>query len=163
MFSNDQLSVLLLNFFARYIGVISKTGIDSAMNTVCNCTRYNVSPELRAVPKNNVRNVPAHVGHAMNSPVTEPVPHKPLPVFLDNDIAGTAIATLNATRYETAICKRRFTGIICSPIFSGHVDDDFGHISYRITARRNECRRYIGIIMKRKCNIRLIYQGSRSH
>ena len=118
MLSSDQLLVLFLNFFAMYIGVISKIGIDSAMNTVCNCTRYNVSPELSAVPRNNVRNVPAHVGHAMNNPATEPVPHKPLPVFLDNDIAGTAIATLNATRYETTSCRRRFTGIICNPTFS---------------------------------------------
>ncbi len=101
-----------------YTGVISKTGIDATMSTVCSCRRYSVIPELSAVPKNNVRKVPAHVGHAMNNPATEPVPHKPLPVFLDSAIAVMTITMLNATRYETTICKRRFTGIICNPTFS---------------------------------------------
>lgn len=87
------------------------------MNTVCNCMRYNASPELRVAPKNNVRTVPAHVGHAMNNPAMEPVPHKP-PVFFDSTIAGIAIAMLNATRYEIVNCKRRLTGMICNPIFS---------------------------------------------
>ena len=49
------------------------TGIDIAMNNVCICVNAIDNAIALAVPINIEKNVPAQVGHAMNSPVAAPI------------------------------------------------------------------------------------------
>ena len=98
-------------------GVIIRIGIDNPMNTVCNCVNSTDKPIPLAVPMNIERNVPAHVGHAINNPVAAPI----LPIlrpFLDIVYALIAIEEFNATKYETIICNIKLMGIICNPTCS---------------------------------------------
>jgi len=58
---------------------MTNTGIDIAMNNVCNCINANDKAIPLAVPTNIDRNVPAQVGHAMKSPVAAPILLTPSP------------------------------------------------------------------------------------
>ena len=78
-------------------GVANNTGIVIAMNSVCSCVIAMVSAIPLAVPTKRDKNEPTHVGHAMNKPVTAPMPLIPLP-FLDRVYALTAIAVFNPTK-----------------------------------------------------------------
>ena len=64
-----------------------------------------------------VRNVPAHVGQAINRPVVALIPVNP-PLFFVVDIAFTARDVLRPTRYETMITSTKLIGIICRPRWS---------------------------------------------
>lgn len=83
-------------------GVTSKTGIDIAINKVCSCVNAMVRAIPLAVPINIERKLPAHVGHAMKSPVAAPMVLIPLP-FFEIEIALIAIEVFSATRYDTII------------------------------------------------------------
>ena len=98
-------------------GVIKRIGIDNPINNVCNCVNNMDKPIPLAVPTNIERNVPAHVGHAINNPVAAPT----LPIlrpFLEIVYALIAIEALTATRYDTIICSIKLMGIICNPTCS---------------------------------------------
>ena len=60
-------------------GVIIRIGMDNPINNVCNCVNNIDKPIPLAVPINIEKNVPAHVGHAINNPVAAPTPLIPLP------------------------------------------------------------------------------------
>ncbi len=77
--------------------MIKRTGIEIAINSVCNCTKASVNAIPLAVPTNRERKLPAHVGHAINNPVAAPIVLAPL-VFLETEKALTAIATFRATK-----------------------------------------------------------------
>lgn len=63
------------------------------------------------------RKVPAHVGHAMKSPVAAATLPIPAPLrSIEN--ALTAIEAFNPTRHETVICKIRLIGITSIPTCS---------------------------------------------
>jgi len=64
-----------------------------------------------------VKNVLAHVGHAINRPVVALIPVNP-PLFFVVDIAFTARVVLRPTRYETMITSTKLIGIICRPTWS---------------------------------------------
>ena len=98
-------------------GVMSNTGIDIAIKNVCNCDNAIDNAIPLAVPINTDKNVPAHVGHAMNKPAAAPMLLAPLP-FLEIVYAFTAIAAFNPTRYETITCNTKFIGITFNPICS---------------------------------------------
>lgn len=74
--------------------------MDIAMNNVCICASAMDSAIPLAVPMNIDRNVPAHVGHAMNNPVAAPIVLIPRP-FFDMVYALTAIAVFSPTKYDT--------------------------------------------------------------
>ena len=76
-------------------------------------------------PQILTKNVPAHVGHAMNNPVAAPMVLV-LRSFLDKAYALTAIDVFSPTRYETTTCNTRFMGIICNPICSVRYMINFG-------------------------------------
>ncbi len=99
------------------IGVIKSIGIVIAIKTVWSCVIVRVNIIALELLINNDRNVPTHVGHAINKPVVAPILANPLPFFV-NDIIHNASDTLKATRYDTTICNRRFIGIICNPTCS---------------------------------------------
>ena len=96
---------------------MSNTGIEIAMKNVCNCDNAIDNAIPLAVPINTDKNVPAQVGHAMNSPAAAPIVLIPLP-FFEIVYAFTAIAVFNPTRYDTVICRIKFIGIICNPTCS---------------------------------------------
>ena len=98
-------------------GVIIRIGMDNPINNVCNCVNNIDKPIPLAVPINIEKNVPAHVGHAINNPVAAPIPLIPLP-FLDIVYALIAIEEFTATKYDTIICNIRLIGIICNPTCS---------------------------------------------
>ena len=84
---------------------------------VCNCVIANVNATALDAETNNDRNVPAQVGHAMNSPVAAAT--LPMPAFLRSmENAFTAIAEFSPTKYETVICNMRLIGITCIPTCS---------------------------------------------
>ena len=112
-----QLPSAFCNFLAIMNGVTSNTGIDIAMNNVCNSVNATDNAIPLAVPMNTDMNVPAQVGHAMNNPVVAPIVLIPLP-FFEIVYALTAIAVFKPTRYDTTICNTRFIGIICNPTLS---------------------------------------------
>ena len=93
------------------IGVIKSIGIVIAIKTVCSWVMVSVNTIALELLINKVKNVPTHVGHAMNKPVVAPMPVKLLPFFV-NDIMLNASDILNPTRYDTIICNKRFIGII---------------------------------------------------
>ena len=93
------------------IGVIKSIGIVIAIKTVWSCVIVRVNIIALELLTNNVKNVPTHVGHAINKPVVAPIPVKLLPFFV-NDIMLNASDILNPTRYDTIICNKRFIGII---------------------------------------------------
>lgn len=74
--------------------------MDIAMKNVCSCDNAMDSAMPLAVPTNTDRNVPAHVGHAMNNPAAAPIVLAPLP-FFDIVYALTAIDMFNPTKYDT--------------------------------------------------------------
>ena len=78
-------------------GVANSIGIDTAISNVWSCANARDSAIPLAVPINNEKNVPAHVGHAMNAPTIAPIPLIPLPCF-ENVYALTAMDVFNATR-----------------------------------------------------------------
>ena len=78
-------------------GVAINTGIDIAMKNVWSCARAIDSAIPLAVPINIDRNVPAHVGHAMNKPVAAPSVVMPLP-FFEIVYALTAIDAFRPTK-----------------------------------------------------------------
>ena len=98
-------------------GVKTNIGIVIAMNNVCSSVIAIVNAIALVAPKNNDKNDPTHVGHAMNSPVVAPILPSP-PDFLAIAIALIANAVFVATRYDTIICKSKFTGTILIPICS---------------------------------------------
>ena len=83
-------------------GVINNTGIDIAMNSVCNCVNAIDNAIPLAVPTKTDKNVPAQVGHAINNPVAAPTVLIPLP-FFEIVYALTAIDALSPTKYDTMI------------------------------------------------------------
>ena len=87
------------------------------MKNVCNCVSATDNAIPLAVPIKIERNVPAHVGHAMNNPVAAPIVLSPLP-FLEIEYALTAIDAFNPTKYETTICNTKLIGTICNPTCS---------------------------------------------
>ena len=78
-------------------GVTMSIGIDNPMNNVCNCVNNRDRPIPLAVPMNIDRNVPAHVGHAINKPVAAPIVLALL-LFLDIVYALIAIEEFTATK-----------------------------------------------------------------
>ena len=92
-------------------------GIDIPIKNVCICESATDNAIPLAVPIKIDKNVPAHVGHAINNPVAAPIVLIP-PPFLEIEYAVTAIETLRPTRYETIICSTKLIGIICKPTCS---------------------------------------------
>ena len=78
-------------------GVASKTGIVIKMKTVWSCVIAKVNTTALDALTNKDRNVPTHVGHAINNPVVAPIPLRP-PAFLETEIALIASATLRPTK-----------------------------------------------------------------
>ena len=99
------------------MGVASNTGIDIAMNAVCSCVSAIDNAIPLAVPMKTDKNVPAHVGHAMNNPIAAPMPLAPLP-FFDIVYALIAIDVFNPTKYDTTTCSTKLIGMICNPTCS---------------------------------------------
>lgn len=104
----------LLIFFAIMYGVTTKIGIDMAMNNVCSCANAIDNAIPLAVPIKIDKNVPAHVGHAINAPVAAPTVLNPLP-FFDMEYALIDKDAFNPTKYDTITCSTKLMGIICKP------------------------------------------------
>ena len=57
------------NFLCHHVMVLTNNiGIEIAINNVCICAKATDNAIPLAVPINIEKNVPAHVGHAMNNP-----------------------------------------------------------------------------------------------
>jgi len=61
--------------------VTNSIGMDIAINIVCICVNAIDNAIPLAVPIKIDKNVPAHVGHAINNPAAAPMVLAPLPFF----------------------------------------------------------------------------------